>query len=229
MGYKSLLSHHKETLPWHFDPSIESQDCTFVGNIDMDWDRRIQDLKNLDCLSKTSCVDIWPEDRDNWEQSEIAWSKRDHIENGYVHENTRHDQIVSSDLTLFPDWVSSLISVCKLNEVFVGIVRQPCGSVIPWHSDSYEAFKRKFELEEQEMRNIVRYLVFPEGWRWGHFVQIGNNVLSNWKAGDIYTWPNRMHHLTCNAGIQPKYTIQITGFVSNDSLHLRAPISMKLD
>jgi len=72
MGYKSLLSYHKDTLPWHFDPSIESQDCTFVGNIGMDWNRRIQDLKNLDCLSKTSCVDIWPEDRDNWERSKIA-------------------------------------------------------------------------------------------------------------------------------------------------------------
>ena len=88
IGYRSLLSYHKETFPWHFDPSIDSEDCTFAGNIDMDWKRRIQDLKDLDGLSRTSCVDVWPEDRDTGSGQKSRSQKRDRIENGYVPENT---------------------------------------------------------------------------------------------------------------------------------------------
>ena len=63
-------------------------------------------------------------------------------------------------------------------------------------------------------------MVFLEDWDWGHFLQVGNNVLSNWIKGDTYTWGYGMYHLSSNAGIKDKLTMQITGLVTDDSLHL---------
>ena len=68
-------------------------------------------------------------------------------------------------------------------------------------------------------RYFCEYLIFLEDWNWGHFIQVGNNVLSNWKAGDIYTYKYGMYHLSCNVGLEPKYTMQITGMPNDKSLH----------
>jgi hypothetical protein len=34
----------------------------------------------------------------------------------------------------------------------------------------------------------------------------------NWKAGEGYLWSSKVLHLSANAGMKDKYTLQISGF-----------------
>ena len=69
-------------------------------------------------------------------------------------------------------------------------------------------------------KKILRYMVFLTNWDWGHYFCVGNNVVHQWKAGDIITWDPLIHHCGSNAGMTPKITLNITGFVEKDSIHL---------
>ena len=55
---------------------------------------------------------------------------------------------------------------------------------------------------------------------WGHYFCVGNNVVHQWKAGDIITWEPHIHHCGSNAGMTPKITLNITGLVEKGSIHL---------
>ena len=35
----------------------------------------------------------------------------------------------------------------------------------------------------------------------------------NWKAGDGFVWDSKPLHLSANAGMKDKYTLQISGFL----------------
>jgi len=43
--------------------------------------------------------------------------------------------------------------------------------------------------------------------------------MHQWKQGDIIEIPLQMHHVTCNAGMEPKLTMTITGTVTEEFLH----------
>ena len=48
-------------------------------------------------------------------------------------------------------------------------------------------------------------------WHWGHFLQVGNAVIANWKAGDAYAWDKYRYHLACNSGWKKRYIIAADG------------------
>ena len=102
----------------------------------------------------------------------------------------------------------------------MAMIRQCPGNIVPWHFDTYKMIREKYDIDKKNIDTVRRYLIFLEDWHWGHILQVGNNVLSNWKKGDVYTWPYGMYHLSCNAGIYDKWTLQITGITTEDSLHL---------
>ena len=86
----------------------------------------------------------------------------------------------------------------------------------------------KGNISENDRHKIQRYLLFLEDWHWGHFLQVGNNVLFHWKAGDIYTWKYGMYLLSTNGGIKPKWTCQITGYPTENSLHKSSKFKFKI-
>ena len=51
-----------------------------------------------------------------------------------------------------------------------------------------------------------------------------NNVnfdtITQWKQGDLYYWEPHIFHCGANAGVSKKITLNITGIVKKDSLHL---------
>ena len=111
---------------------------------------------------------------------------------------------------------------------FVAIMKQDPGHFNPLHFDTYHTVVDRANLSEDDRFKVKRYLMFLEDWDWGHFVQVGNNVLTNWKAGQIYTWNYGMYHLTANAGKSTKWTCQITGFPNENSLHNITQFKFKL-
>ena len=80
------------------------------------------------------------------------------------------------------------------------------GHMLPLHSDGMEGFRRIYGKQ-----NPTRFFVAVSDWDWGHVLQVHDNMVSNWTAGDTYIIPNDIFHASANFGIGPKYTLTITG------------------
>ena len=91
--FKSVLEYKKSLGDWHYDPSVQSTDCQYVGRIiDLDFSK-IKKLSNKG--SEHSC-EIYPEDFKNGKKIPtqldpytIAAQKIDFLENGI--QNTIHN------------------------------------------------------------------------------------------------------------------------------------------
>jgi len=80
------------------------------------------------------------------------------------------------------------------------------GHSLPLHCDGFEGFKRLYGDD-----NPTRFFVAISDWDWGHALQLHDNMIANWKAGDTYIVPPGVFHTSANFGIAPKYTLTITG------------------
>jgi hypothetical protein len=86
------------------------------------------------------------------------------------------------------------------------------GTVLPTHQDSYKKYIELFDLAGQEHR-IRRAIVFLEDWKSGHYFEGMGQPLTNWCAGTVIEWLYDTPHMAANIGIEPRYTLQITGHV----------------
>ena len=209
--YKSLLSVMKNKGKWHFDPQKKSQDAYYLGNTKFS-KNTINAVK--DVLKETSFEDatqIWKQDLKDHTKNLQAWNKMDAIQYGYTKENTLIKQKMYKTYSEMPTWGKKLVKKTKLKNTTLSLLLHPVGSVNPWHFDAHTAFTKSYGHTKNKKDQVYRFLFFLEDWDWGHFSQVGNNVIANWKSGDTYTWDFQMYHLACNAGIKDRYTLQITG------------------
>jgi len=58
---------------------------------------------------------------------------------------------------------------------------------------------------------IIRVNIFLEDWKTGHYFELNGNPILKWQAGDAIILDASKPHLSANAGIDPKFTMQITG------------------
>jgi hypothetical protein len=50
-----------------------------------------------------------------------------------------------------------------------------------------------------------------EDWKSGHYMEVDGNPIVNWNRGDYVMWNYDVPHYAGNFGIEPRYTMQITG------------------
>lgn len=94
--------------------------------------------------------------------------------------------------------------------VSVSSIMQEPGCMIPWHRDEFHQIKIRFP-ERTERR--VRANIYMEDWKMGHFLQYDDVVDTHWKKGTGHLWDREVLHLSANAGLENKYTLQISGFL----------------
>ena len=88
--------------------------------------------------------------------------------------------------------------------------RMNTGTILPTHSDLYLRYVDVFKLQGQEQK-IRRAIVFLEDWRSGHYFEGNGRPTVNWRAGDVIEWAYDAPHMAANLGLDPRYTLQITG------------------
>ena len=90
--------------------------------------------------------------------------------------------------------------------------RMTSGTVMPVHSDRYKRYIEVFNLQGRE-HTIRRALILLEDWKSGHYLEVMDMPFVKWTAGQVVEWNYDTPHMAANLGIEPRYTLQITGHV----------------
>jgi hypothetical protein len=99
-----------------------------------------------------------------------------------------------------------------IDVVTVSSILQPPGCVIPLHRDTFYQISQRFPNRTEPK---VRANIYLENWKLGHFIQYNNTVDTHWKQGEGFMWDHEVLHLGANAGMEPKYTLQVSGFLNS--------------
>lgn len=92
--------------------------------------------------------------------------------------------------------------------------RMDTGTILPVHSDLYKRYIELFNLKGRE-QTIRRAIVLLEDWKSGHYLEVMGIPEVEWLAGTVIEWTYDIPHMAANIGLDPRYTLQITGHVDD--------------
>jgi hypothetical protein len=97
--------------------------------------------------------------------------------------------------------------------VSISSIRQDPGNVIPYHRDMFFKITQAYP-DRKETK--VRANIFLEASKLGHILQFTLNnkheTFADWEQNQGCIFDSSVLHLSCNAGLEPKYTMQVSGF-----------------
>lgn len=102
-----------------------------------------------------------------------------------------------------------------IDVITISSILQPPGNIIALHRDTFYQINKRFP---DDKRTKVRANIYLEDWKVGHFLQYKSEedncwkTSDNWKAGDGFIWDSKPLHLSANAGMKDKFTLQVSGF-----------------
>ena len=56
-------------------------------------------------------------------------------------------------------------------------------------------------------------------WHWGHMLQMENSFFPRWKSGEVYEIPKNVYHLSANAGLKLKITLNVSELSYHDQTY----------
>ena len=114
-----------------------------------------------------------------------------------------------------PSWNHKFVELYEAQgwkDIGLAYYRMPTGTVMPVHQDLYKRYIEVFDLQGQE-QSIRRALVLLENWKSGHYLEVMGVPTVDWQAGAVVEWPYDTPHMAANIGLEPRYTLQITGHI----------------
>jgi len=103
-----------------------------------------------------------------------------------------------------------------IDVITISSIKQLPGCIIPLHNDTFYQMKQRYP---ERIEPKVRANIYLEDWKTGHYIQYNDNVSTHWKSGQGIMWDSEVFHLGANAGISPKYTLQVSGFLVDNSVN----------
>jgi hypothetical protein len=94
----------------------------------------------------------------------------------------------------------------------VTFIKLDPGRTLPWHRDAFFLLKNKQPTWQEQNLTPIRHVIFLQDWQQGQFVQIEEQVITQWRAGDCWYFCHRTYHMGCNGGLVPFVTMQVSGF-----------------
>lgn len=107
-----------------------------------------------------------------------------------------------------PKFVDKIIDTFQYKIKAPAINLMKPGQILPLHKDLYTKFKNKYDVNQTD--DIHRYIIFLEDAKPGHFMQIENEIITKWNAGDLVSWKGEIMHGAYNLGYENRYTLQLT-------------------
>lgn len=130
------------------------------------------------------------------------------INEGYGH-LTLNGQLYSMPNKM-PEFAAGFFNLFPWQNISIAFYKMNTCNALPMHSDSYISYTKRHRVES---KNVRRAIVFLEEWKSGHYFEIDDCILMPWQAGDYVYWQHNVPHFAGNFGIEPRYTMQITGHV----------------
>lgn len=152
----------------------------------------ILDYKNLDYINKPF----------NDKETLQKWKSLGHNYEKYT--GLMRDQ--SQQL---PNWCFNLLEQIPLQNSSITLYCMPPGTIMPEHSDTFIKYREIMKLKTTD--DVGRAVIFLENWKSGHYFEINETPIVNWKKGDYVLWKNNTSHIAANLGKENRYTMQITG------------------
>ena len=109
---------------------------------------------------------------------------------------------------VMPTWAERFFSVFEGNNVGISFYRMDTCNILPYHRDTYSYYRKLFNISDPT--TIYRAIIFLEDWKPGHYFEIENTPIVQWKAGQWVMWNYDAPHMAANLGLDPRYTVQIT-------------------
>ena len=112
-----------------------------------------------------------------------------------------------------PEWNSDIVKIFQnlgWNNIGTSYYRMNSGTILPVHQDAYHRYIKLFNLQGKET-SIRRAIIFLEDWASGHYLEVNNIPIVDWKKGFCVIWHYDLPHMAANLGLDPRYTLQITG------------------
>jgi hypothetical protein len=185
-------------------------DFEWWGRIDLDWSAACQECDSAVREFPQYWCDLVGEDLQSWDEigDQYHSALNENRQWGYTKHNTRHWETTSALPRLVMSWESAVISQLPLHHAVGRPTLQPPGNIMPWHEDKFFYFERQYP---DLLQWVCRFIVFQNDWSPGQIIQAGNSICSHWRAGDVIVWYPSRWHLSANAGIENKWTCNITG------------------
>ena len=148
------------------------------------------------------------------EQEDIHHNMAKGFPKSYHEENTVIQQLWFDDSDV--DYIA-IGDKLGIEVITISAILQPPGNVITLHRDTFFQINKKFP---NDSRKKVRANIYLEDWKVGHFINYQDKnkqwkTSTHWKAGDGFIWDSEHLHLSANAGLEPKYTLQVSGFLND--------------
>ena len=108
-----------------------------------------------------------------------------------------------------PDWCYKISRQLPLKNFGITLYCMCPGTIMPEHRDTFVKYRQVMDLKPSD--DVGRAVVFLENWKSGHYFEIDETPIVNWKSGDYIMWKNDIPHMAANLGRENRYTMQITG------------------
>ena len=82
--------------------------------------------------------------------------------------------------------------------------------IMPPHFDHFDTYSRIFNINKDK---VFRAIVFLEDWKPGHYFEYNKIGNTTWSKGEYVMYSHDIEHAASNIGIEPRYTLQITGTI----------------
>ena len=139
-----------------------------------------------------------------------AYDKYGQMPDTYCAENTSINQ-VWWDLEDFD--IDEMEKQLNMDIKTISTIRQDPGNFIHMHKDVFKKIKNDYDVTGKQ---IVRSNIHLNDWQPGQSIQYEKDNkwynYVNWEVGDGILMDDECLHIGINAGLQPKYTMQISGF-----------------
>jgi hypothetical protein len=125
------------------------------------------------------------------------------------------DILVVSDPDFNSDQIAKLKQDLNLDEIYCLQQTQLPGALVGQHVDLNRALSAMLVEKNLDakvkLKNIRKYIVYLDNWSHGQVFLSGRHAHTNWRKGDVISFPWFMPHSTANAGLKPRPILFIAG------------------
>lgn len=144
---------------------------------------------------------------DSWTTQQKHFLRDLHLGWGFPHSSTEHYMAFDPPLTgPLSHVLDHFPSQCM---TYTGLKLTP-GHMLAWHFDTFAHFVHSSVIQESNMHRVWRSAMMLTDWNFGHVIQIGNQVISHWQRGDVFSWPCYTWHGTANFGATDMIVLQVS-------------------